>query len=174
MLRNSAINIVLKVGLSISLLLTALAGFVVPQNVSARWPSFIVNHSNEYLIGIFTSIVCLALVVWLFSSKKKFIAASSITVAIALAGLFNITDFSYLFELSPLFFISLALTLRYYPRIRVLTQTKVTPLTHVSHIDIDGEHFSEETEDGSSEHITGVVEADIHAEHDQHIFIPKN
>lgn len=174
MLRNSAINIVLKVGLSISLLFTALAGFVVPQNVSARWPSFMVNPSSEYLIGIFTSIVCLALVVWLFSSKKKFIAAISTTTAVALAGLFNITDIAYIFQISPLFFIGLALSLRYYPRIRVLTQTKVTPLTNVTPIDIDGEHFSEESEDGSSEHLTEVVESDIHAEHDQHIFIPKN
>lgn len=164
MLRNSAINIVLKIALSISLLYVVLAGFLAPQNVTSRWPSFISGPSNEAILGGITSIISIFFIAWLFSGKKKFSAVASVTISILISILFNISDLSYIFQVSPLFLIGLALSLRYYPRIRVIAQTRVTPLNNITPIDEYGDHDDTDTD---------VVESDIHAEHDQHIFIPK-
>lgn len=142
MLRNSIINLVLKCGLAISFLYSTLAAFIVPANVVSRWPSFLANNLSEQTLAIFTGICSLFLIAWLFSRQHKFTCALTITILIGLAALFNIRDVSYLFYLAPLFSIALSLTLRYYPRIRVIARTHLTPLSE----DSESELYSDERE----------------------------
>lgn len=133
MLRNPLINISLKVGLSISLLYTALASIIVPDSVISRWPLFISHRVGEGTLASFTSIACIALIIWLFFGKKQFQPAVASLICITLTGIFNILSVDFLFSLAPLFFISLALCLRYYPRVRIVGETMVTPL-HEGHL----------------------------------------
>lgn len=163
MLRNSAINLCLKLGLALPLLYATLAAFVVPDHVLSLWPTFISTKFNESILVFISGLATFALVVWLFSRKWKFQCAISITILIALVGLLNITNIPFVMTLAPLFFIAAGLTLRYYPRIRIMTQTRVTPLAHITPLD----DLDDEDDEGE------VVESDIHAEHDQHIFVPK-
>ncbi len=128
MLRNSVINILLKVGLSISLLYAALASVFAPSLVVSRWPFFVSNQISEGTLSLFTGLICLVLIAWLFSGKKKFAATVTVTVAITLTALLNILSVSFLFSLAPLFFIALGLSIRYYPRVRIVSETMVTPL----------------------------------------------
>ncbi len=128
MLRTSVINITLKVGLSLSLLYTALDSFIMPGDVLSRWPAFIVHRVDEGTLASVTGIICLGLIIWLFFGSKKFASALTALICVSLAGLFNILSVSFLFGLAPLFFIALALCFRYYPRVRIVGQTLVTPL----------------------------------------------
>jgi len=136
MLRNSVINIILKVGLSISLLYAAVAALVVPAEVTSRWPLFVTHRVDEGTLASFTGIVCVALIIWLFFGSRKFVSALPTLICIALTGLFNVASVggvSFIFSLAPLFFIALALCFRYYPRIRIVSETYVTPL-HEGHL----------------------------------------
>lgn len=128
MLRNSVINIILKTGLSLSLLYAALASVFAPAIVVSRWPFIISNQVSEGTLSFFTGLACLVCIAWLFSGKKKFAATMTVTVALALTGLFNILSVSFLFSIAPLFFIALALSIRYYPRVRIVSETMITPL----------------------------------------------
>jgi hypothetical protein len=145
MLRNSVVNILLKVGLALPLLYTALAAFVVPARVITRWPLFVTHHVDESTLTVFTGIVCVAFVIWLFFGTRKFISAATLTLCIGLTILFNIKSESFVFGLAPLFFIALALSIRYYPRVRVVSETFLTPL-HEGHL--SGEKNSEVTTHG--------------------------
>lgn len=191
MIRNSAINLSLKVGLTVPLAYTALAAVVVPEKVLSYWPEFISSNINESILVFASGLAALGMIGWIFSGKKKFAAAVTLTVLLALGGLVNITNIPFLVSLAPLFFIAAALSLRYYPRIRIISRTRVTPLVHLTPIDEDGEHLAEiEDEDDYNDYedddsdddsdgkstpgsATIVVESDIHTEHDQHIFVPK-
>ncbi len=133
MLRNSVVNILLKVGLGLPLLYTAVTAFIVPSRVISRWPLFITHHVDDNTLAVFTGIICVAFVIWIFFGTKKFASCISLTAAIALAALFNIKSASFLFGLAPQFFIALALSIRYYPRVRVVSETFVTPL-HEGHL----------------------------------------
>lgn len=94
------------------------------------------------------------------------------TVLLVLAGLFNLTNVPFIVDIAPLFFISLALSLRYYPRVRIIAQTKVTPLASLTvHDDLD--EVSSDTNSSENNSTETVVESDTHLEHDQHIFVPK-
>lgn len=178
MLRNSIINLTLKIGLCFSFLYTALAALVVPERVVAHWPGFIVRLVSEQTLASFTGLCALALIIWLFSGSRKFESALTSTIVIAVTILFNFSiggdSVSYIFSIVPLLSIGLALSLRYYPRIRVVVQTKVTPLTNVSPIDEHGRHPDEQSIDvtdlGASE--STISASGIHVDHDQHLFIP--
>lgn len=158
MLRNSVINFTLKLGLAFPLFYAGLASLVVPQHVLSFWPTFIASNINETVIIILSGLCSFGLIGWLFSNKKQFASAVTTGSAFALVGLFNIKNVPFIIDLAPLFFIALALSFRYYPRIRVIAQTKVTSLANVTDLD---------------EEVETVVESGVHTEHDQHIFIPK-
>ncbi len=167
MLRNSIINLVLKVALCLSLLFTALASFITPSIVVSKWPSIIAANISEQNLAEFTGLLCLGLTAWLISGKMKFSSSVTLAVLTFLTIIFNLTLVTFVFSVFPLFFISIALSLRYYPRIRVIVQTKVTPLGQITE--------SEMTHDSQAADVTdlGVAESDIHLEHDQHLFITK-
>jgi hypothetical protein len=152
MLRNSVINIVLKIGLSLSLLYVALASLIVPVKVLWAWPSFIANRVADGTLASLTGIICFGLIIWLFFGRKKFASSAVVLIAIALTGLCNITNVSFLFILAPLFFIALALCLRYYPRVRIVSETFVTPL-HEGHLRGEKDMESPSLKHGS--HING-------------------
>lgn len=160
MLRNSIINFTLKLGLAFPLFYAGLAALIVPDHVLSFWPSFISSNTNESVLVFVSGLCSFALIGWLFSNKTQFVSAVTTGSIFALVGLFNITNVPFIIDLTPLFFISLALSFRYYPRIRVVAQTKVTSLASVT------VHEDESTTES-------VTESGIHTEHDQHIFIPK-
>jgi len=158
MLRNTLINLTLKIGLMISLLYSSLAAFVVPAKVVEYWPSFISNNLSEGFLSLFTGLLALVYILWIFSAKYRFQVFSSLSTIIALFAISNFSNVGLLFSIAPIFSITLALSLRYYPRIRVVAQTKVTPL------DIDGEaEIDEESSNQNSE-----------KDHDQHLFVSGN
>ncbi len=160
MLRNSLISLILKIGLSISLLYASLASFVVPALVVEKWPNFISQNLSEVFLSTLTGLMALFYIVWLFSRKYRFTATASLSVIIVLFALSNVRQVPLLFDLGPLLAISAALSLRYYPRVRVVTQTKVSTLSH------DGTHDHVKDRNGSRT----ANEKD----HDQHLFIPTN
>jgi hypothetical protein len=167
MLRNSIINLVLKVGLGISLLFATLASFVTPSVVVSKWPNFIAERISEQNLAEFTGLVCLGLTVWLLSGKTKFASSVTVGILVLLTILSNLTYVTFVFSIFPLFFISIALSLRYYPRIRVVVQTKVTPLGQTTEVTLPSDNQAADLTD------LGVTESDIHLEHDQHLFISK-
>jgi hypothetical protein len=189
MLRNTIINIVLKIGLSISLLYASLASFIVPATVIEYWPNFISNNVSENFLSIFTGIVSLVYIVWIFSGRYRFASVSSLSIIFILFGISNIYNVGLLFNIAPIFCISLALSLRYYPRVRIVAQTKVTPLEDQSRLPIENinpgaELLPEKTMldlDTSSKSIS-IEEKDINnvdesaiqkkdKDHDQHLFV---
>lgn len=178
MLRNSIINFTLKIGLAFSLFYTVLASIVVPDHVISFWPNFLSSNLNESFLVFLTGLVAFGLIAWIFSNKFQFASAVSISIALALAGIFNLTNVPFIVDVAPLFFISLALSLRYYPRVRVIAQTKVTPLASITvHDDLDeiASYAAKTTSDTENESnsVESVVESDTHLDHDQHIFVPK-
>jgi hypothetical protein len=174
MLRNSIINFTLKLGLAFSLFYAGLAAFVVPDHVLSFWPLFISKNANESALVFVSGFCSFALIGWLFSKKMQFSSAVTTGSAIALVGLFNITNVPFIVDLAPLFFISLGLSFRYYPRIRVIAQTKVTSLASVTvHENMDDDQMAGKDSD-LGESVQSIVESGVHTEHDQHIFIPKH
>ncbi|MCF7865408.1 MAG: hypothetical protein K9M11_02800 [Candidatus Pacebacteria bacterium] len=160
MLRNSVINFTLKIALAFPLFYSGLAALIVPDHVLSFWPTFISSNINESVLIFLSGFCSFALIGWLFSNKIPFASTTTAGIIFAVVGIFNITDVPFIIDLAPLFLISLALSFRYYPRIRVIAQTKVTSLANVTvHED---ESITE-----------SVTESGIHTEHDQHIFIPK-
>ncbi len=172
MLRNSIINFTLKIGLAFPLFYTGLAAIIVPDHVISFWPDFISANLSESFLVFFSGLVSFGLIGWIFSKKLQFSSAVTMTSLIGLAGLCNITNVPFIVDLAPLFFISLALAFRYYPRVRVIAQTRVTSLATVTvHDDLD--EVSPHTASDESNSTETVVESGIHEEHDQHIFVPK-
>ncbi len=175
MLRNSIINFILKIGLAFSLFYTGLASIIVPDHVISFWPNFLSSNLSESFLVFLTGLVSFGLIAWIFSNKFQFTSSTTITILLAITGLFNLTNVPFIVDIAPLFFISLALSLRYYPRVRVIAQTKVTPLANITvHDDLD--EIASNTTDNTNEEsnsVESVVESDTHLEHDQHIFVPK-
>lgn len=167
MLRNSLINFTLKLGLAFALVYAGLASIAVPDQVLSFWPSFLSSHLNQSFLIFLSGIGCFSLVGWIFSNKMQFTSAVTTSAIFALTGIFNITDVPFLVGLAPLFFISTALALRYYPRVRVIGQTKVTTLANITF------HNTENGNKPEGQTVESVVESGTHEEHDQHIFIPK-
>ncbi|MDQ5912004.1 MAG: hypothetical protein QG568_217 [Patescibacteria group bacterium] len=172
MLRNSIINFTLKLGLAFSLFYTGLACIIVPDYVILYWPNFLSSNLSESFLIFMSGLVSFGLIAWIFSNKLQFASSTTMTVLLVLAGLFNLTNVPFIVDIAPLFFISLALSLRYYPRVRIIAQTKVTPLASVTvHDDLDEVSSAPNSSENNSTET--VVESDTHLEHDQHIFVPK-
>lgn len=154
MLRQSLVGFVLKLGLGFSLLYAAFFSFLKPIEAIPFYPSFLATSIDDrgvvYVIGIAT----LGLVGWMFSGKRKFLSSLTVTVLIGLVALINITEISFFFKVAPSFAIALALTLRYYPRIRVITKSampgshkkvSITELISEDESDIADDETDEET-----------------------------
>jgi hypothetical protein len=155
MLRTSIINFISKIGLIVPFLYTLFITFLDPQRIVVRWPDFLSRHVNENALVLITGLVSVSIVIWIFSNRLKFAAAAAALISMSLVLITNITDPKLLFESVPAFCLALGLTLRYYPRIRVIAGTKVTRPTSHTYKKADG---------------TQVEMSD----HDQHLFVPEN
>ncbi len=122
MLRTGAINLVLKVGLMLSSIVFAIMSFVQGTTIIQYYPDFLINLIGESATLILGSLVALCLALWLLSRRQRFAAVTSYLVLLTVGILFNLTSLSFLGMVWPLWCISFALSLRYYPRIRVLAK----------------------------------------------------
>ncbi len=122
MLRTGAINLVLKIGLILSSLVFAIFSFIQGAAVIQYYPSFIINIIGESTTLILGGLVSICLATWLLSRKQRFAAVATYFVLLSIGILFNITSLTFLGMVWPLWCISFALALRYYPRIRVLAK----------------------------------------------------
>lgn len=122
MLRTGAINLVLKVGLMLSSVVFAIMSFVQGSTIIQYYPDFIINLIGESATLILGSLIALCLALWLLSRRQRFAAVATYLVFLTVGILFNLTSLSYLSTVWPLWCISFALSLRYYPRIRVLAK----------------------------------------------------
>ncbi len=156
MLRTSIINFVSKIGLSIPLLYTIFESFFNPDEVVSRWPNFFSHHVNQNALVLITGISAIALLVWMFSNRYKFNAVITIFCGFVLTLLINITDLRLLFNSIPALCLALGLSLRYYPRVRVIAPTKVT--VSKEHLDLHNEIRQPPTNPDN--------------DHDQHLFVP--
>jgi hypothetical protein len=171
MLRTYIINFISKIGLAIPLLYVALASLFDPATIVSRWPLFLSKNLNGNALVLVTGAVSLCLIVWLFTNKYKFQSSVTTLAGIVLVGLFNIRDMGLLFSLVPLFCLALGLSLRYYPRVRVVVETKVTiPKEHILE---QVEKYSDEIDDEDIEDIAKTIKTTTD-DHDQHLFIPEN
>lgn len=125
MIRTSAINLVLKVGLAITSFAFAILSFFKATDMVVFYPEFILSIFGELFTISLGAAVSFVLGIWLLSRKHKFAAAFTYTIIIFLAILFNLNSIRFLSVAWPLFCMSLALSLRYYPRIRVIISKKL-------------------------------------------------
>lgn len=149
MLRTYIINTISKVGLAASFVYTLLLTLFDASKIISAWPHFISRHINENALVLLTASTVIFMTIWMFSGKRRFESALTNFVIIFLTTVVHVDDIHFVFQLIPLLCISLGLALRYYPRIRVVAETKI----------------SIPKENG------GVHKTD---EHDQHIFVPEN
>lgn len=122
MLRTSSINLVLKIGLMISSLMFAVLSFSEGTIIIAYYPKFITEIIGETTTLIIGSLIAIIMTLWLLSRKQRFAATATYTVLLGLGMLFNLTSLNFLGITWPLFCMAFALSLRYYPRIRVLSK----------------------------------------------------
>ena len=158
MLRNTLINLTLKIGLMISLLYGALASFIVPATVVSYWPTLISRNLSESFLSTFTGIAILIYMAMIIYNRRRFYTYSSLSFFILAMILLNIRNVQLLFNMAPILAISLGLSLRYYPRVRVVAQTKVTTIDEEGEIEI-----AEINRKGD------LIPSE--KEHDQHLFV---
>jgi hypothetical protein len=161
MLRTYIINIISKIGLATPLLYVTALSLISPDRVTSRWPYFFSHHVHETTLALFTALISIGLIIWLFTEKLRFEASIAILASLFFTGIFNLSDTELLFTLVPLFCIALSLSLRYYPRIRVVVETQVT---------ISKEHKDPST--GTSN--TPTDHTHTTNDHDQHLFISEH
>ncbi len=124
MLRNSAINFVLKLGLGLTSLGFALYSLAYPNVILEFYPQFVPDLIGDLATLIIGSVVTLFMAVWIFSRRHKFACSFTFLILIFLAIIANLTSLRFVSVAWPLFIISLALSIRYYPRIRVIVPHK--------------------------------------------------
>jgi len=120
MLRQSLASLVQKIGLSLSFVYATLIAVFRPIEAVQyypRWSHLSTNITSVVTIGGFIS---LAMAVWIISNRQKFLANLIATIMLGLTALFNFTNLHFLLALSPVFALALSLTIRYYPRVRVI------------------------------------------------------
>ncbi len=149
MLRTYIINTISKIGLAASFVYTLLLTLFDQSRIVSAWPHVVSKYINEDALILLTALSLVFMTIWMFSGKRKFESALTNFVLIFFVILVHITDIHFVFQLIPLLCISLGLALRYYPRVRIVAETKI----------------SIPKENG------GVHKTD---EHDQHIFVPEN
>ncbi len=105
----------------------ALLAFLRPIDIVGLYPHAIINSSNETGFITISGILALLLAAWILSNRFKFFSNLTMTILVALTALINLTNLRLLFMLAPIFALALGLTVRYYPRIRVIDKS-ATPL----------------------------------------------
>ncbi len=124
MIRTSAINLVLKVGLAVTSIAFAIASFWKASEIVVFYPNFVIAIFGEMFTLALGAAAALVMGIWLLSRKHKFAAAFTYTILILLAILFNLDSIRFLSTGWPLLCMALALSIRYYPRIRVIVSHK--------------------------------------------------
>ncbi len=124
MLRNSAINLVLKAGLVVTCVGYAICALAYPNSVIEFYPQFVPNIIGDLATLIIGAAVSLFMAAWIISRKHKFACSFTFLILISLAILTNLTSLQFVSVAWPLFVISLALALRYYPRVRIIVSHK--------------------------------------------------
>lgn len=124
MLRNSAINLVLKIGLGLTCIGFALCSLIYPNIILEFYPQFVPNIIGDLTTLIAGSIASLFMAAWIFSHRHKFACFFTFLILIFLAILANLTSLRFVSVAWPLLIISLALAIRYYPRVRIIVPHK--------------------------------------------------
>lgn len=132
MLRQSLYSFVQKVGLALSLTYIGILSFLHPIELVPYFPRFLININNETGFISLAGIIAILLALWIISNQFKFYSNLAATVLIGLTSIINITNLRFLFVVAPAFAIALSLTIRYYPRIRVIIKP-TTPTEDHSH-----------------------------------------
>lgn len=120
MLRQSLASLVQKIGLSFSFLYAMLIAFFRPVEAVQYYPRIAYWQTNITSVVIVGGFICLLMAVWVISNRKKFLANLIATIVIGLAALINITKLHFVLSITPVFALALSLTIRYYPRVRVI------------------------------------------------------
>jgi hypothetical protein len=121
MLRQSVASLILKIGISINLLLVALLSFFKPFEIISYYPRFAVNTNNETAVTVTGGIIAIILAIWILSGKYKFTSALTLLIGLCLTLFINFFNLRFVLETAPVFAIALSMTVRYYPRIRVIS-----------------------------------------------------
>ncbi len=124
MLRNSAINFVLKAGLIVASLGFALYSLLHPNSVLGLYPQFASDILGDMTLIVIGALTAVFMAIWLISRRNKFACASTFLVLMALAMIANIGSIRFISAAWPLFVIALALAVRYYPRVRIIVAHK--------------------------------------------------
>lgn len=124
MIRTSAINLVLKIGLAITSVSFAFLSFTKAAEVIIYYPDFIVSLFGEITTLSLGAATAIVMAIWLLSRKHKFAAAFTYSILLLVAIFFNLDSIRFLSVAWPLICMSLALALRYYPRIRIIIPGK--------------------------------------------------
>lgn len=124
MLRNSAINLVLKVGLGVTCIGFVVYSIFYPDVIAETYPQFMLDLIGDVASLIIGGLVALFMAAWIFSRKHKFACFSIFTFLIFIAIIANITSLRFLSVAWPLLVISFALMIRYYPRVRIIIPHK--------------------------------------------------
>lgn len=120
MLRQSLASLVQKIGLSLSFIFATLIAFYRPIEAISFYPRLSFWDTNITAITSVGGIVCFIMAVWIISNKKKFLANLIATILVGLAMITNLTNLHFVLSLIPVFALALSLTIRYYPRVRVI------------------------------------------------------
>lgn len=124
MLRNSAINFVLKVGLGATCIGFAIYSIFYPNIILDFYPQFALDLIGDLAMLIIGGIVALFMAGWIFSRKHKFACFSVFFLLILIAIFSNLSSLRFISVAWPLLVISFALMIRYYPRVRIIIPHK--------------------------------------------------
>ncbi|MES3005781.1 MAG: hypothetical protein V4664_02430 [Patescibacteria group bacterium] len=120
MLRQSLASLVQKIGLSLSFVYATLIAFFRPIEATSYYPRLSYWSTDiTALVGI-GGFLSLVMAVWIISNRKKFLANLIATALLSLAILINITKLHFILSVTPVLALALSLTIRYYPRVRVI------------------------------------------------------
>lgn len=120
MLRQSLASAVQKIGLSLSFIYATLIAIFRPAEAAQYYPRFNFWSTNITSVVTIGGVICFILAIWIISNRKKFLANLIATIILGLAMLINITKLHLILSLTPVFALALSLTIRYYPRVRVI------------------------------------------------------
>lgn len=153
----------LKVGLALSSIVFAIVSFTRASDILSYYPNFIISIFGDLLTLAFGAIISIFLAVWVLARKHKFASAFTYMLVIGLGMLANITSLTFLAVAWPLFCIAGALSLRYYPRIRVIIpgkngqeKMKIVPIITIDEVEDEGD--GEETKTDIQERTSSKAE----------------
>lgn len=150
MIRTSAINLVLKVGLAMTSFAFTIVSFFRPDEIVEYYPDFIVDIFGDLFVIAVGSAISFVLAIWIISGRHKFAVSFTYMILISIGMISNIGSLRFLSVSWPLFCISCALSLRYYPRVRVIISKKLGD-KHIEKMKIvpafDDSEYTEKDED---------------------------